>query len=809
MRISHIVVLAVSLLLLGCGGAEVEQNPPPPVQNNSNNYFGPVPLTADVQQFKLSVWDNLVADNRCGSCHQQSNTSPYFVRRDDINLAYAAALPLVDLADPARSALVQKVAGGHNCWLSSNSACADTLTQWVRQWAQAAEVEAASVTLVAPVLRDPGASKALPESADLFSQQLYPIVRQYCASCHAGNAPVAQAPFFADANIDLAYQASRNLINLDRPELSRLVARLGGEFHNCWSDCQDNAAQMLSAVEAFAAAVPLTELDPQLVPSKALRLGDGVIASSGGRFEANQIAFYQFKEGEGNIAFDTSGVEPAANLQFQGDFDWITGWGIQLREGRAQASTQSSRKLHQLISATGEFSIEAWVVPANVTQMGPAAIVSYAGSNISRNFTLGQSQYNYDFLLRSTNSNFSGIPVLSTADNLQLLQASLQHVVVTQDPVNGRRIYVNGADSGSRDNSPAAIHNWDSSFALLLGNEANGDRQWQGSVRMLAIHNRAMTAEQIVANFDVGVGQKFYLPFAIGQLIGLPETYLVFEVAQFDNYSYLFNQPYLINLQGAALPADLSITGMALGMNGREASSGQAWINQQFSVAAGTDLEQAVRLSELGTIIAAETGPASDEFFLSFAEIGSFVNQRLSPSYPLLSPQASQREFADIGLRSFGQIHASMSQLTGVPQQQAAVAATYTQIRRQLPAMSDIETFISAQQMAITQLGIAYCNAALNDSALRQNWFGATDFSASPSVVYAEPNRTVFIQQLLGRLMPLAPASSAPVTEVTAELDALLTRLGQCAGSCNAERSLTMAKAACTAVLASAEVLIQ
>jgi hypothetical protein len=805
MRASLLVVL--SILLIGCGGAEVEQNPPPPVQDNTNNYSGPAPQTADVQQFKLNLWDNLVADNRCGSCHQQGNTSPFFVRRDDINLAYTAVSPLVNLADPAQSLMVQKVAGGHNCWLSSNTACADTITQWLRNWGNTTDAEQAAVALVAPVIRDPGASKALPESPALFASEVYPLVRQYCVNCHAPDASVAQAPFFAASDIDAAYQASRNLMNLDRPELSRLVARLGGEFHNCWSDCASDAAVMLAAITAISEAVAVTELDPQLVPSKALRLEDGVVASSGGRYESNQIAFYQFKEGQGNQAFDTSGVEPAANLNLQGDFAWLTGWGLQINRGRAQASTQSSAKLAALIGATGEMTVEAWVIPANVVQEGPAAIVSYAGSAISRNFTLGQSQYNYDFLLRNASSDFAGIPALSTADADELLQASLQHVVLTQDPVNGQRIYVNGADSGVQ-REGAAISNWDDSFALMLGNEADGSRQWQGSIRLLAIHNRALTPEQVSQNFSIGVGQKFYLPFAIGHLIDLPQSYIVFEVAQFDNYSYLFSQPYLINLDGAALPADLLISNMALAINGREVSSGQAWIKQQFSFASGTNLTEPVEMSALGTIIASEAGAASDEFFLSFGQIGTFSNVRSQPVFAEQQISQASSNSSEIGMRPFAAIHATMSQLTGVSQATPAVANTYQTITRQLPALSNIETFISAQQMAITQLGIAYCNAAINNTALRSEWFPEINFNASPSEALSPANRDALITPLLTRFAPLQPSSALPAADASAELDNLINRLSQCNGACDSQRTQTIAKAACTAVLASAQMLV-
>ena len=53
-----------------------------------------------MQAFKLNVWDNLQTTNRCGQCHGTGGQAPSFVRSDDINLAYAAANSVVDLATP-------------------------------------------------------------------------------------------------------------------------------------------------------------------------------------------------------------------------------------------------------------------------------------------------------------------------------------------------------------------------------------------------------------------------------------------------------------------------------------------------------------------------------------------------------------------------------------------------------------------------------------------------------------------------------------------------------------------------------------
>lgn len=800
--------LLVSLLLLsGCGGAEVETNPPPVVTPRDQSYKGPAPQTADIQQYKTAFWDNVSPSNRCGSCHVQGKTAPSFARNDDVNLAYAATTPLVNLTDPAASKIVLKVGGGHNCWLSSAQACADTMTQWIRLWANATESTQSAITLVAPPARDVGASKALPASCSLYQTHVYPIVSQFCVGCHTPSSVQAQAPFFAHSDIAVAYDAAKPLMNLDKIELSRLVQRLGKEFHNCWGDCAQNAATMQAAIERIAAAIPATQLDASLVPSKALRLGDGVVASSGGRFERNQIAFYQFKTGEGAIAYDTSGIEPAANLTLQGDIRWITGWGIHISSGRAQATTDASKKLAALIGATGEFSIEAWVVPANVSQEGPAAIVSYAGSSSSRNVTLGQTLYNYNFLLRNERTGTAGTPALSTPDAKELLQATLQHVVITYDVTNGRRIYVNGVDSGARE-AASPLTDWDNTFALMVGNEANGNRQWQGSVRLLAIHNKALTPGQIKQNFDVGVGQKFYLLFGIGHLINLPETYVLFTVSQFDDYAYLFSQPQLVNLNGSSIPTALTIEGMALGINGKEADVGQAWLKKSWQIAASTALKTPLTLSSQGTILASEGGAGSDEFFLSFAKLADKTHVRITPSYAEQGFEQASSQSATQGLRTFASINASMSELTGVPMAQPKIAAVYQTIIRQLPSDPHLDTFVSSQQMAVTQLGIAYCDAALEDSAVRSRWFSGIDFNQPASGFISEPNQTLFINQLLDKLQPLAPTHSAPRPLVAAELTALMNRLAACGSSCDAARSKTIAKAACTAVLASSETLV-
>lgn len=795
-------------LLGGCGGgAETVQNPvtsggAPPTYN------GPPPATADVQAFKLNVWDNLKATNRCGQCHVAGGQAPQFVRQDDINLAYAAANGVVTLSAPRDSRMVSKVAGGHNCWLASAAACGDILTTWISNWAGASASAGGGVELQAPPSRDPGASRRFPAGPALFATTVYPVVDQYCSRCHAPSATNSRSPFFASSDVDEAYAAARITINLDTPALSRLVERLRNEFHNCWSDCAANSGEMEAAIEAFAGAIPPTVVDPSLVLSKALTLYDGTVASGGNRYRANMIGLWEFKTGRGSFAYDTSGVEPALNLSLSGDVAWVGGWGINVRAGKAQGSTTASRKLHTLIRSTGEYSVEAWVAPGNVVQEN-ARIVSYSGGTATRNFMLGQTLYSYDFYNRSSSTDQAGDPRLTTAAADEDLQATLQHVVATYDPVNGRRLYVNGGFTGDTDPvGGGTLADWDDTFAFVLGNEVSGGQQFQGIFRLVAVYNRALTPAQINQNFQAGVGEKFYLLFAVSHLISMPQAYIMFEVSQLDSYAYLFDKPTFISLDPAATPGNIPLAGMRIGINGVEAEVGQAYRPLNTAVTDSLYGPLGQPLSSVGTVIGIEKGPAADEFFLTFDVLGSQRNVRTDPVPLAPGPPPNVQRAPDVGLRVFEEIDATMSDLTGVSRTLPAVRSTYQQVKQALPTIESIDTFVSAHPVAVAQLAIQYCDALVEDPVARTAYFPGFVFAASPPVAFSPAGRDIVLDALVGRMMAQNVMTEPAVSEVRGELDNLITRLAACGGSCPAGRTETIVKASCAALLGSAVTLV-
>lgn len=808
--IKIVVLLGMFIALQGCGdgGAETVELPPiaPPP---SSNYTGPPPATADVQSFKNNVWENLRGDDRCGQCHGAAGQVPDFVRMDDVNMAYQQANAVVNLIDPGSSMMVTNVGSGHHCWLTSTQACVDILTTWISTWAGAlASGGNREIDLEAPLIREVGTSKNWPADPDLFEAELYPMLQTYCSNCHSSAATIAQSPFFADNDVDTAYFAVQAKVDLDVPADSRLVVRLRDQFHNCWSQCDEDAADVQGVIETIASQIPITEVDEELFTSKALRLPDGIVASGGNRYEANQIALYEFKAGTGITAFDTSGVEPAIDLTLSGDTAWVGGWGIELRGGKAQGPTATSRKLTDLISITGEYSIEAWVVPANVTQED-SNIISYSAGPTARNFTVGQTLYNYDFFNRSTVTDANGSPALSTDDDDEDLQATLQYVVVNFDPLNGRQIYVNGQPTGDMEPGGAALADWDDIYAFVLGNEVSGDRPWLGTLRMVSIHNRVLTGEQIQQNFDVGVGEKFFLLFSVSELVGLPDSYIYFEVSRFDSYSYLFNEPTFISLTEGVVPNGIPVEGMRIGINGLEAEVGQAWSRLNTSLDAAQYDENGQLLSPQGTIIALKKGPALDEFFLTFDRIGDNLYARTPPAVIPLPVSDEVYEAPEIGIRTFDEINQTLSRVTGVSAQNAAVAQTFATVRLQLPSKTNVEGFLSAHQIGVSQMAIEYCNSLVDDVSLRSTIFPAFNFAEPANTAFdTAAERDALFDPLLARIVAMNLQTQPAPANTRAELTALAGRLTACGSSCPSDRTETTAKGLCAALVGSAVMLM-
>ncbi len=208
-RITGLAALVASIALSACGGAgaPTTTNPAPSQTVTADAYTGPPAATADVTAFQINFWNNVRVQNRCGQCHNATSPAqmPNFARSDDVNLAYAQANTVVNLATPSTSLIVTKVSGGHNCWLADPNACGQILTTWITNWANAAGASSATtVQLQAPPVQSVGQSLNFPAAYTEYQQTIYMnITSKYCVRCHATTADpsVEQSPYFADPSL--------------------------------------------------------------------------------------------------------------------------------------------------------------------------------------------------------------------------------------------------------------------------------------------------------------------------------------------------------------------------------------------------------------------------------------------------------------------------------------------------------------------------------------------------------------------------------------------------------------------------------
>src|SRR5690606_20197568 len=118
------------------------------------------------------------------------------------------------------------------------------------------------------------------------------------------------------------------------------------------------------------------------------------------------------------------------------------------------------------------------------------------------------------------------------------------------------------------------------------------------------------------------------------------------------------------------------------------------------------------------------------------------------------------------------------------------VKATYLKVEQQLPTLTNIDGFLAAQQMGITQLAVAYCNALVNDTSLRASYFSGFNFNASASAAFDATGRSQVIEPLLKNLLAGNLASGGTLNgnlgnqanpaEIRAELNGLIDRMTAC-----------------------------
>ncbi|MBK7949438.1 MAG: LamG domain-containing protein [Deltaproteobacteria bacterium] len=665
------------------------------------------------------------------------------------------------------------------------------------------------------------------EQVTAFQATVYPLLDQYCVDCHGGSGP--GAPQIAHPDPATAWSAvvDSQKVNFSDPSASRLVRRLAVDFHFCWSDCATNASEMLAQIEAWQQAIEdaggtTGGVDVDGLQSVTRMMSNGVEEVGAERYDTGIIARWDFKEQTGNTAFDTSGVAPAMDLTLEGP-TLMSAYGIDVAEGRAIASAVASRKLYDRLAAQGtgtqSYTVETWISNLNTTQEGPARIITYSANSGSRNFMLGQVQYQYMVRNRAytQESNGNGGPNLETYDVDQDAQATLQHVVITYDQLAGRKIFVDGLWTEDLDPIAAGrLWNWSPNHRLVMGNDVSNDRPWLGQIRFAAIYDRPLSPDQVKKNYEAGIGKRITLSFDVSEWTG-GSSRIEFSVTELDRYSYLFCSPTFVT----DVASPIRVQNMRVSLNGIIPVAGQGFVNMNALVTSGRQL-----LSRQCTIVGGLVDADTDVFQLHFEQLGIFQDPVPTPTPPTPGAENFGDPEPTVGVRNFARVNASMATLTNVNPQSAEVEATFEELVQQLPGGPDIRSFVSANQVGVAKLGVEYCDALVGgenagSQTLRNQFFsGASTFgwNQPPATAFANPANVDMItdpllDKIVGAGLRGTVGGNPARDQVEAMLDQLIVDLSATCGgggqpACDGVYTKNIVKGLCTAVVSSGAVHI-
>ncbi|MBI9070061.1 MAG: putative Ig domain-containing protein [Melioribacteraceae bacterium] len=263
------------------------------------------------------------------------------------------------------------------------------------------------------------------------------------------------------------------------------------------------------------------------------------VTSTSTRVTGGEVVKYDFLEGKGNKIYDVSdyGTELNLTIPDTNKINWLSK-GIEISSATLLSSNGPATKIYSSLTQTNEVSIETWIDPANLTQTGPARLLTVSADPSNRNFTLGQSESQVSVRLRTTTSYPNGIPDLTTPVNA--LNDQLTHVVYTRDRDGNAKIYLDGIliDSLLVEGD---FSSWNESYNLGIGNEFNVtdlERAWLGKIFHISIFNRALSKSELLNNYQQGINQN-----TVPHIVSQPVT----QVAPYS--------PYIYNVVATGIPA--------------------------------------------------------------------------------------------------------------------------------------------------------------------------------------------------------------------------------------------------------------
>ena len=155
---------------------------------------------------------------------------------------------------------------------------------------------------------------------------------------------------------------------------------------------------------------------------------------------------------------------------------------------------EDASALNLAMARADAFTIELELTPGDLSQQGPARVVSLSLNHRLTNLLIGQSGSRLEARCRTTTTSTDGTrPSLVTPEGT--LTGRTQHIAFVR---RGERneLWVDGVEVAAAD-VPGSLALWDPAFPLVVGDEHRGGYPWTGAIDRLALHARAMDGNEI------------------------------------------------------------------------------------------------------------------------------------------------------------------------------------------------------------------------------------------------------------------------------------------------------------------------
>ncbi|MFK7790052.1 MAG: LamG-like jellyroll fold domain-containing protein, partial [Phycisphaeraceae bacterium] len=196
------------------------------------------------------------------------------------------------------------------------------------------------------------------------------------------------------------------------------------------------------------------------------------------------------------IIEDTSGFGEPLTLAVNDvdDVAWAGG-AITFTGGTHATSLVPASKLHDAIEANGAFAMEVILTPASPgTTASPSRIISYADGASSHNFMLGQDSSQYEARVRESATGTNGTLSPEFIAGSSMSGSADRHVVLSYQE-GEVSVFIDGVLDQSA-TAGGILNNWDPDHFLVFGGAFGGGSHWQGTLKRVAIYDRAFNSNQ-------------------------------------------------------------------------------------------------------------------------------------------------------------------------------------------------------------------------------------------------------------------------------------------------------------------------